>query len=377
MSGFGVYIHWPYCGAICPYCDFNVYRARDRDPEPLLAAIIADLEGHQARSALPPADTVFLGGGTPSLLTGGQIGRLLAAVDRVVGLKPGAEVTLEANPEDRERFADHAAAGVNRFSLGVQALDDAALKALGRFHSAEEARAAVEAAAATGRRVSLDLIYARQGQSLAAWEAELTEALSWPVEHLSLYQLTVEGDTAFARAQARGRLTLPATDVAGAFYETTLAVTAGHGFPAYEVSNHARGPDAWSAHNLLYWSGGQWLGLGPGAHGRLVTPQGWLATEAAARPEAYAQAVAARGVGWNSAELLSAEEAGDERLLMGLRTVQGAPIAEVEALWGRPLPRERLASLQAAGFVAAAEGVVRLTPQGFLVADRIALELAG
>ena len=376
MSGFGVYIHWPYCGAICPYCDFNVYRARDRDPEPLLGAIIADLEGHAARFALPPAQTVFFGGGTPSLLTGAQIGRLLAAVERTVGLAPQAEVTLEANPEDRARFAEQAAAGVNRFSIGVQALQDADLKALGRFHSAAEAQEAVHAAAATGQRVSLDLIYARQGQTLEAWEAELRQALAWPVEHLSLYQLTVEGDTAFARAQARGRLVLPAAELAGDFYETTLAITAGLGFGAYEVSNHARGRGAWSAHNLLYWTGGQWLGLGPGAHGRLWGPSGWIATEAHARPEAYIRAVAETGVGWSEEALLSAEAAGDERLVMGLRTVLGAPIAEVEALWGRAMRRDKLEALCAQGFVTEAAGVIRLTPQGFLVADRIALELA-
>jgi oxygen-independent coproporphyrinogen-3 oxidase len=343
----------------------------------LLAAIIADLEGHAAQFALPQADTVFFGGGTPSLLTGVQIGRLLETVDRVVGLRAGAEVTLEANPEDRARFAEHAAAGVNRFSLGVQALNEADLKALGRFHSAGEAKAAVEAAAATGRRVSLDLIYARQGQTLSAWEAELREALSWPVEHLSLYQLTVEGETAFARAQARGRLVLPPPDLAGAFYQTTLAATAERGFPAYEVSNHARSREGWSAHNLLYWTGGQWLGLGPGAHGRVLSDGGWLATEAQARPEAYGKAVSETGVGWASSALLTGEEAGDERLLMGLRTVLGAPIADVEALWGRAMTRERLAALAAEGYVIVAEGVVRLTPQGFLVADRIALELAG
>lgn len=376
MSGFGVYIHWPYCAAICPYCDFNVYRAKDRDPEPLLEALIADLEGHAARFPTSPAQTLFLGGGTPSLLNGRQIGRLLAAVERILGLTPGAEITLEANPEDRSRFAEQAAAGINRFSIGAQALDDAALKALGRFHASAEAEAAVEAAARTGGRVSLDLIYARHGQSLSDWDKELRRALSWPVEHASLYQLTVKAGTAFARAQARGVLAAPGPELASAFYEATLMTTQALEFPAYEVSNHARNRAAWSAHNLLYWTGGQWLGLGPGAHGRLLTPKGLIATEAHARPEAYIRAVRETGIGWDQSSCLTGEEAGDERLLMGLRTVLGAPIADIEAFWGRPMRRDRLALLQSEGFLTAEDGFVRLTAKGLIVADRIALELS-
>lgn len=377
MSGFGVYVHWPYCAAICPYCDFNVYRARDLDPAPLLAAIVADLEAQAARYAFPAADTLFLGGGTPSLLSGTDLARLIAAVDRVVGLKPDAEITLEANPEDAARFADHARAGVNRFSVGIQALNDADLKALGRFHSAQGARDAIEAAAATGRRVSMDLIYARQGQTLEAWAQELTEALALPVEHLSLYQLSVEAGTAFARAKARGRLVLPALEEAASFYESTLALCAAAGMPAYEVSNHARSVAARSRHNGLYWSGGTWAGVGPGAHGRVIDPTGaLLATVAHAQPGAYRQAVETTGVGFAECAPMAPEEAGDERLVMGLRTVDGVSIAAVEALWGRPMRRDVLGALRADGFLTTDDGVLRLTPAGFLVADRIALELA-
>ncbi len=377
MSNLGVYVHWPFCTAICPYCDFNVYRARGQDVEGLLGAIVADLEAHARRGVKGPADTLFLGGGTPSLLDPVAIGLLIEAVDRVLGLKAGAEITLEANPEDWARFASQAAAGVNRFSLGVQALDDGSLKALGRFHSAAEARRAVDAAAATGQRVSLDLIYARQGQTLSAWEAELGAALTWPVEHVSLYQLTVEADTAFGRRQARGQLALPEGEEAAVFYELTQVVTAAAGFEAYEISNHARGRAAWSAHNLIYWTGGQWLGLGPGAHGRIVDEQGrWLATEALARPQAYADAVRSGAAPWADAVALSALELGDERLVMGLRTVLGASRQDVEALWGRAMDADVFATLEQQGFLRVADGVLRLTPAGLLVADRVALELA-
>ena len=377
MSGLGVYVHWPYCTAICPYCDFNVYRARGHDAEALIAALIADLEAQARLGVRGPADTLFLGGGTPSLLEPAAIARLIEAVDRILGFRAGAEITLEANPEDWRRFAAQADAGVNRFSIGVQALDDAALKALGRFHTAAEARNAVDAAAATGQRVSLDLIYARHGQTLSAWEAELREAVAWPVEHLSLYQLTVEAGTAFARRKARGQLCLPEGSEAADFYELTQAVSKAAGFGAYEVSNSARGRAAWSAHNLIYWTGGQWLGLGPGAHGRIVDADGrWLATEALARPGDYVRAVQAGRAPWVEAVALSPEERGEERLVMGLRTVLGAPKAEIETLLGRPMAPARIAMLLEQGFMVAADGVLRLTPSGWLVADRVALELA-
>lgn len=377
MSNLGVYIHWPYCSKICPYCDFNVYRSRGQDEDDLVSAIIADLRAYPALGVAGPVDTVFFGGGTPSLLSGAAIARLIAAVDETLGLKRDAEITIEANPEDWFRFADHAAAGINRFSIGVQALDDASLKALGRFHTASEARRAVDAAAGTGQRVSLDLIYARAGQSLAAWEAELQAATAWPVEHLSLYQLTVEGDTAFARRQMRGQLVLPGGEEGAAFYELTQDVAEAAGFEAYEVSNHARGRAAWSEHNLLYWTGGQWLGLGPGAHGRFIGADGhWRASEALARPAAYSAAVREGARPWAETAVLDAVALGDERLVMGLRTSLGAPVSAVEALWGRGMDMDKVKALQSQGFLSLGDGVLRLTPAGRLVADRIALELA-
>ncbi|MDX2235745.1 MAG: radical SAM family heme chaperone HemW [Hyphomonadaceae bacterium] len=376
MTGFGVYIHWPYCAKLCPYCDFNVYRARDLDRSPLRAAIVADIRGHAALYGRRPVDTIFLGGGTPSLMTGSDIAVLIEAVDAAYGLSPAAEITLEANPEDAGRFAAHAAAGVNRFSVGVQALRDDALRALGRAHDAAAARRAVDAAAATGRRVSIDLIYAREGQGLADWTQELRAALALPAEHLSLYQLTIEAGTAFERAVARGRLSPPEDELAAALYEATQALCVAHGAPAYEISNHARGPAARARHNLLYWRGGDWIGVGPGAHGRLTHDGARLATRAHDRPEAYRAAVDAHGVGAAAVETLTRAAHAEEAVLMGLRVAEGLPRAAVEDLRGRPLDAGAVADFRAAGLLDDACDVVRLTPAGRLLADHIARRLA-
>lgn len=376
MTDLGLYVHWPYCARICPYCDFNVYRARGRDHGPLLEAIVADLEGHAARMGRRQAVSLFLGGGTPSLLAGAEIARLIEAADRCFGLSSDCEITLEANPEDAARFAEHAAAGVNRFSIGVQAFDDAALRALGRWHDAAAGLRAVEAAAATGRRVSLDLIYAREGQSVADWRAELTRALKLPAEHFSLYQLTIEPETAFARRVARGQLTPPDMDQSADLYEATQEVCDAAGFPAYEISNHACGVQARSRHNLLYWLGQDWVGVGPGAHGRITQNGARLATEAQARPADYIDAVREHGIGWLSEAALSGEEIADELLIMGLRIDDGIERARVEAVRGRPLNPVALAWLIEQGLVVEASGAVRLTARGRLLANKVAAELA-
>lgn len=370
-GGFGVYVHWPYCARICPYCDFNVYRARDRDPGPLLVAIEADLATHAARLDCGPADTLFLGGGTPSLLPGPLIGRLIDAVRATTGLKPGAEITLEANPEDAAAFADHARAGVNRFSLGVQALNDADLKALGRWHSADQARAAVAAAVATDQRVSVDLIYAREGQTQDAWATELREALALPIEHLSLYQLTIEPGTAFARRVARGALTPPGPDPQAELFSLTRALCAEAGFEPYEVSNFARTPAAQSAHNLVYWRSGSWVGVGPGAHGRVRLGQGqrW-ATQAVRAPDAYVAHVLAQGVGWDSAEPLDPQEAATEAILMGMRLAEG-----LDRAWIAQAKAQHLADLAGQGLVWLTSDRVGLTGDGVLLADAIAAQL--
>jgi putative oxygen-independent coproporphyrinogen III oxidase len=376
MSNFGIYVHWPYCSAICPYCDFNVYRARHQDNDALLGAIEADIAAHASRFGRKQAQSIFLGGGTPSLLRGGEIERLIAACARAYDLTPDCEITLECNPEDAALFAEQVSAGVNRLSIGLQALDDSALKALGRKHDAASALNAVEAAAQTGARVSLDMIYAREGQSVEAWRTELSQALTLPVEHVSLYQLTIEPDTAFARRVARGVLTPPDSDAAAELYEVTQEVCAGAGFPGYEISNHARNAAARAQHNLIYWRSGDWLGVGPGAHGRITHDGGRRATETHRRPSDYIDAVRENGIGWFEETTLNNEEIADETLIMGLRTDEGVEIARVNALRARPINPEALAWLEEQCFIAQSEGRVRLTASGKPLANKIAAEIA-
>ena len=371
--GFGVYVHWPFCTRICPYCDFNVYRTRNEDRAGLIAAIGADLRGHAERFPLAKAQTVFLGGGTPSLLSGAEVAALLAAVDAAVGIATDAEITLEANPEHGARFADQAAAGVTRFSVGGQALRADALAALGRTHAPGDVRSAVAAASRTGARVSLDMIYAREGQSVAAWREELGEALDLPIGHVSLYQLTIEEGTAFERAVRRGRLKPPGSDLAADLFEATQEMCDAAGIPAYEVSNHARSEADRSRHNQIYWRAGDWLGVGPGAHGRITASGQRLATLAARRPDDYFRAVARSGVGWEAEPTsLTGSQQADEMVLMGLRLDEGVALARIEAVRGRSVPQKVLAELAADGFLCVSDGRARLTAAGVLVADRIA-----
>ncbi|MDQ7813713.1 radical SAM family heme chaperone HemW, partial [Brevundimonas sp.] len=269
-----VYVHWPYCARICPYCDFNVVRDRGRAEEQaaLVRAILTDLEAQAALAGPRRLASIFFGGGTPSLMAPEAVAAVIERAQALFPPRGAIEITLEANPTDAEsgRFAALAGAGVNRLSMGVQALDDAALAFLGRNHSADEARRAVAVAGRAFDRLSIDLIYARPGQTAAGWTAELTEALELGFEHVSPYQLTIEPTTAFGRAVARGAWTPPDEDQAATLYETTQAVLERAGFDAYEVSNHGRGPAARSVHNLHVWRGGDYLGVGPGAHGRLT-----------------------------------------------------------------------------------------------------------
>ncbi|MEQ1619554.1 MAG: radical SAM family heme chaperone HemW [Terricaulis sp.] len=376
MSGFGIYVHWPYCAHLCPYCDFNVYRFRGGDHAPLLDAICADLREHASRFGRREAGSLFLGGGTPSLLAGRDIERLIEEADDAFGLAADCEVTLEANPEDVEHFAEQASAGVTRFSIGVQALDYASLKALGRRHDCESGVAAVEAAAATGERVSLDLIYAREGQGVEEWRRELTAALALPVEHVSLYQLTIEPDTAFARRVARGLLAPPDADACAEFYEVTQDVCDAAGFPAYEISNHARAPLARSRHNLLYWRSHDWLGIGPGAHGRVTDGVRRIATEAQSRPQDYIGAVNQHGIGWLTNAELSGEEIADELLLMGLRTGEGIDLKRFAELRARPINPDAITWLGEQGLLVLNDARARLTARGRLLANKIAAELA-
>lgn len=376
MSATGIYLHWPFCSAICPYCDFNVYRARGADNAPLITAISADLEAHAQRYGRREVVSLFFGGGTPSLLRGAEIAELIAAANRAFNLSADCEITIEANPEDANLFAEQAAAGVNRFSVGAQAFDDAALVALGRKHDAAASLRAIEAAAATGQRVSLDLIYAREGQGIAEWRAELTQALKLPIEHVSLYQLTIEAGTAFARRVDRHQLIPPDDELSAELYETTQEVCDAAGFPAYEISNHARSLAARSRHNALYWNSDDWIGVGPGAHGRVTHDGARIALEAQRRPADYIDAVRERGLGWVSEARLTQEEAADEVLLMGLRIEEGVDTARVERLRGAPINHQKLAWLIEQNLVTQENGRVRLTRSGRLLSNRIVAELA-
>lgn len=372
----GVYVHWPYCARICPYCDFNVFRARGRETEAaaLVGAILADLEAQRALTGPRRLVSVFFGGGTPSLMDPEAVAQVIAATRRLWTPAPHLEVSLEANPTDAEadRFAALADAGVTRLSLGLQSLEDAALRMLGRNHGAEEGRRAAEAAARAFPRLSLDLIYARPGQTAQAWAAELEAAIALGAEHVSPYQLTIETGTAFERAARRGTLIPPGEDLAADLYDTTQAVLTRQGFDAYEVSNHARGEPARSRHNLVYWRGHDYVGAGPGAHGRLTLQGVRTATRAPDRPADYIADVAA---GRTDHEALSAIEAAEERVLSGLRITEGVPFADVSALGLSPA-HPKVRDFVDLGLLADDPGRLRATADGRRVLDRLTTELA-
>ena len=377
--GFGIYVHWPFCLSKCPYCDFNSHvRQAPVDEARFLAAFRTEL---RHRAQLAPGrnvSSVFFGGGTPSLMQPATVGAILDAIGNHWAVEPRAEVTLEANPTSVEatRFRGYRAAGINRVSLGVQAMNDADLKALGRLHTAAEAMAAVDIAAATFERYSFDLIYARPGQTPAQWRAELEQAISRAAEHLSLYQLTIEADTIFERLHRAGKLVVPDADQARALWEVTQDVTAARGLPAYEVSNHAR-PGAESRHNLVYWRYGEYAGVGPGAHGRLETGKGRRAHSTERHPEMWLTVVETEGHGLVADESLSTEEQGDEFLLMGLRLTEGIDPARFERLSGRPLDQQRVASLLEEGLIERRQnGRLRVTAEGFPVLDAVVADLA-
>jgi putative oxygen-independent coproporphyrinogen III oxidase len=379
-AGFGVYLHWPFCAAKCPYCDFNSHVRREAPDERAYVAAFRREIAH--RAALAPGRTVssiFLGGGTPSLMQPQTVGALLDAVAEAWTMAPDAEITLEANPTsvDATRFAGYRAAGVNRVSLGVQALNDRDLKALGRLHSAEEALAAVAMAERHFERMSFDLIYARSPlQDVAEWRAELSVALGRAAEHLSLYQLTIEPGTAFYALHAAGKLPIPAEDQARALYEATQELCDQHGFSAYEISNHARS-GAECRHNLIYWRYGEYAGIGPGAHGRLVVDGVRRAQSTEKHPETWLARVSETGSALVEDEALTAEATGDEFLLMGLRLAEGIDPAVYAALSGRPLAPGRIASLLGDGLIRrGADGRIAATADGALVLDAVVADLA-
>jgi oxygen-independent coproporphyrinogen-3 oxidase len=379
-AGFAVYVHWPFCLAKCPYCDFNSHvRLQPPDQARYVAAFRREI-AHRAQ--LAPGrivSSIFFGGGTPSLMEGRTVGAILDAIAEHWTVAPNCEVSLEANPTSVEagRFRDFRAAGVNRVSLGVQALNDADLKALGRMHSAQEALDAVAIARKYFDRYSFDLIYARSvNQTPALWRAELELAISHAAEHLSLYQLTIEPDTAFERLFKAGKLAIPDHEAGAALYEITQEITAGHGLPVYEISNHAK-PGAECRHNLVYWRYGEYAGIGPGAHGRLVAAQGRMAQSTEKRPEAWLARVEAEGHALIEDDRLNAEAQGDEYLLMGLRLVEGIDPRKFHALSGRHLDPSRVDSLIGDGLLARKPGgKLAATPDGALLLDALVADLA-
>ncbi len=379
QKAFGVYIHWPLCLSKCPYCDFNSHVRRAGIDEARFArAFTAEIAATAARVPGRTVSTVFFGGGTPSLMQPATVAGVLDALARHWRIASNVEVTLEANPTSVEaaRFRDYRLAGVNRVSLGVQALDDRALTELGRLHSAREALAALAVARRNFDRYSFDLIYARPGQTPQDWTSELEQAIAETGEHLSLYQLTVEPDTPFAALYAAGKLATPDEDTARALYDVTQEVCAAHGLPAYEISNHAR-PGAECRHNLVYWRAQEYAGIGAGAHGRLDIDGVRRATATEKNPEAWLMRVENHGHGLVTDDALTREEMADEFLLMGLRLAEGIDPSHYAALTGRPLDAERIAALREHGLVeTTATGRLRVSLPGFPVLDAVVADLA-
>ena len=378
-TAFGVYIHWPFCLSKCPYCDFNSHvRHSGIDEARFVRAFTAEIAATAARVPGRTVSTIFIGGGTPSLMQPATVAAVLDAVARHWRIAPGAEVTLEANPTSVEatRFLGYRAAGVNRVSLGVQALDDGALAELGRLHSAREALDAVAVARGVFERYSFDLIYARPRQTPRDWASELRRALAEAGEHLSLYQLTIEQETPFAALHAAGKLKTPDEDVARALYDTTQEVCAAHGLPAYEVSNHARSGGE-CRHNLIYWRAHEYAGVGPGAHGRVDIAGERHATATEKRPEAWLAQVEARGHGLTTDDLLTRQEIADEFLLMGLRLAEGIDMERYAAIAGRTLDPDRIAALREHDLIeTTAAGRLRVSMAGFPVLDAVVADLA-
>lgn len=380
-DGLAVYVHWPFCLSKCPYCDFNSHVRARIDEAGWRTALLAELDHYAGQTSGRTVSSVFFGGGTPSLMHPATVAAVLDHIARSWRVAEEVEITLEANPNSAERlrFAAFRDAGVNRLSLGVQALDDNALRLLGRGHNAAEARAAIAAAASTFDRYSFDLIYARPGQSEADWRAELGEALTLAGDHLSVYQLTIEPGTAFHTLHARGDLRVPDEDLAEALYDATEAVLTDAGLPAYEVSNHAR-PGRESRHNLAYWRYQDYVGIGPGAHGRLTIDGRKVATRQEKLPETWIAHVAQEGHGTAERRDIPAAEAAIEAAMMGLRLTEGLDPARFAQATGRSLTetldRGRLQDLVAGGFLARAQdGRLHATAAGRKVLNAVLASL--
>lgn len=377
-GGFGLYLHWPFCQSKCPYCDFNSHVAAHIDQDRWQRAYLSEIDRLGAETPGRVLTSVFFGGGTPSLMEPGLVAAILERVRATWPMANDCEVTLEANPGSVEagRFRGYHDAGVNRVSLGLQALNDIDLRRLGRLHSAAEGRAALETARAVFDRVSFDLIYARQDQSLADWRAELGVALNLATDHLSIYQLTIEDGTAFGDRLKRGGLRgLPNEDLSADFYELTQDLCEAVGLPAYEVSNHAK-PGAESRHNLIYWRAGDYIGIGPGAHGRVTLAGQRWATETPKAPGAWLQKVEARGNGESTREAITIADQGLEYLMMSLRLTEGAMTSRYLEICGHAIKDNIINELLDIGVIAVTDETIRATRKGRMVLNAVIAALA-
>ncbi len=375
-GGFGLYIHWPFCMAKCPYCDFNSHVSRSIDQKAWLEAYLKELDRNAARTPDRVLKSVFFGGGTPSLMDPDIVATILERVGQLWTPANDQEITLEANPTSVEagRFRAYADAGVNRVSMGLQSLRDDDLRRLGRMHTVAEGQRAFEIAKECFGRVSFDLIYARQDQTVSAWKAELREALSLAADHLSLYQLTIEAGTAFGDRYERGKLRgLPEDDDAAEMYEVTQEICAEFGMYDYEVSNYAK-PGAESRHNQIYWNYGDYVGVGPGAHGRLTMKGQRHATDTWKQPQQWLDAVAA-GTGENLVEAVSATEQANEYLMMGLRLTDGIDLERFNQIGGKPLNPRTLQELEDMGMIKNETPYLKATRAGRLVLNAVIAEL--
>ncbi|WP_404400868.1 radical SAM family heme chaperone HemW [Pelagibacterium halotolerans] len=378
-SDFGVYIHWPFCAAKCPYCDFNSHVHRGAfDETSFVNAYAKEIAATAARAPDRLVRSIFFGGGTPSLMHPASVEAILNAVAKHWQIADDAEITLEANPTsvEAERFRGYRAAGVNRVSLGVQSLRPEPLARLGRLHTVEDAVAAVRLAQDIFPRSSFDIIYARPEQTLGEWEEELTDALALSAGHLSLYQLTIEQGTRYYDLFHAGKLKMPSEDLSADMFEMTQELTASYGLPAYEISNHAR-PGQESRHNLTYWRYGEYAGIGPGAHGRLLINGARHATAAEKMPFAWWEKVMEKGDGLEVDDLLTWDEEGDEYLVMGLRLREGIDPSRYAALARRQLAAGQIDYLKDIGFIETLpNGRLRVTDKGWPVLDAVVADLA-
>ncbi|MGE4279902.1 MAG: radical SAM family heme chaperone HemW [Magnetospirillum sp.] len=376
--GFGIYIHWPFCLSKCPYCDFNSHASANIDQDRWRAALLRELDHYAAWKADETVTSIFFGGGTPSLMDPATVQALIERVAQHWAIDPMIEITLEANPStvEAQAFRDFRAAGINRLSLGIQALNQRDLSFLGRRHDVAEALAALELAGQTFPRFTFDLIYARPGQSLDAWQAELKQALNLAGDHLSAYQLTIEEGTAFYPIHERGEFSLPDEDVAAEMFATTRALCAQAGMPAYEVSNHAR-PGQESRHNLTYWRGGDYVGIGPGAHGRLNN----IATRQHRAPDIWLRRVEETGHATQVTDPLDAQTRAEELLMMGLRLTEGIHTGPFQAQCGLDLwqvvDKDAFALLENEGLVRRTETGIAATEAGQLLLNSLTAALLG